>query len=516
MTQPSTRYDVPKGTVLMSTQQILQSAFSFIFYVAIARILTQAEIGQIALFAFILTTFNTTTQLSLPSAATRFIAERIGANKNQEAAAVAHTTLKLLLLISAPSLVIGYAASPILSNTIFGQTELSNLLIITLTTAFILDITTIYGAQLLGLGLYSSFVIQHLIYFPLSRILALTLAYTNLKVLGIVTGWLIASLIMLAASLIMIKGKFGKASTFPPRTLLSYSLPLLGFNLIGIFQNWADITLLYAFTSNLSATGIYYIVASSAGVLGILWGPLINAIFPAISSRYGKEGSTGIQDTLSASIRVINISIIPLSMSAAVISPLLIQITFGESYANGAIPFSILVATLILQAYAALILLAMQAIAKTKPILLIGTASVAIEIVALAAMANPLGATGAAIARTLLFTTNIILGHLVLRRIIQLKFTEALSKSLAVTIATAIPLGITDFYLAQYLSAALATRAIIAALLFTLLFTATTRRIRLLNDSDFNLLKQAFPKPLHRLIDFAKSLLIPSPRSPPS
>ena len=130
MTQPSTRYDVPKGTVLMSAQQVLQNAFSFIFYIAIARILTQAEIGQIALFAFILTTFNVITQLSLPSAATRFIAERIGANKNQEAA-VAHTTLRLLLLISTPSLLIGYAASPILSNTIFGQTELSNLLLIT-------------------------------------------------------------------------------------------------------------------------------------------------------------------------------------------------------------------------------------------------------------------------------------------------------------------------------------------------------------------------------------------------
>jgi O-antigen/teichoic acid export membrane protein len=172
----------------------------------------------------------------------------------------------------------------------------------------------------------------------------------------------------------MIKGKFEKASTFPLRTLLSYSLPLLGLNFIGIFQNWADIALLYAFTSNLSTTGIYYVVASSAGVLG----------------------------------------------------------------------------------------------------------------------------------------------YLVLRRIIQLKFTEALPKSLAVTIATAIPLGITDFYLAQYLSAALVTRAIIAALLFTLLFTATTRRIRLLNDSDFNLFKQAFPKPLHTLIDFAKNLLIPSPRSPSS
>ena len=508
MTQLHYEYDIPKGTVLLSLQQILQFAFSFIFYVVVARILTRSEVGQISLLAFIMSVFTVVTQLSLPTAATRFIAERVGAGKNREASAIGHTTLKLLILISAPALLVSYIISPNLSTIIFGQTELNQLLPLTFISAFILDLTTLYGAQLLGLGLYSKMVLQNIVYIPLSRSLGLILAYTGLKVTGIVLGWLIAALITLAASLILVRGRFEKASSFPSKILISYSLPLLAFALIGIIQGWADLTLLYAFTSNLPATGTYYIVISSASVFSILWAPLTNAIFPALSSRYGKEGATTLQNTLVATIRLINTSIIPLSIAAAAVSPLLLQLAYGEAYTNGALPFSIIASTIILQAYTAFILITLQAIGRTTLLLSLGAASAAIEILALAFMAKPFGAAGASIARTLLFATTVILGYLYLRKDIQLKFTPALAKSLAMGISIAIPLGITDFYLAQYISHALVIRGVTTASLFISLFVLTARRLQILHNSDFNLLRQAFSTSVHRPINLAEKLLV--------
>ncbi len=508
MTQSIPLYNVPKGTALISLQQVIQYSFSFIFYVFLARILTQSQIGEVSLLTFLTSIFGVVTQFSLPIAATKFVAEHLGRGELQQAGAVARSTLKLMLAISTPALIISYLISPQLSTIVFPNSDLTVLVILTFSAAFILDLTTLYGAQLLGLGLYSKMVLQNLVYIPLSRSLGLILAYIGFGVTGIVLGWLIAGLATLFVTLLMVRGRIPQGSSFPTKTLLAYSLPLLGYSLIGIIQGWVDVALLYAFSNSLSATGIYYLLVSSAAVLAIFWAPLAGAIFPALSSAYGKSGINAIEGTLTTSIRLINIAVIPLSLSLAAVSPTLLHIVYGEAYTSGALPFSIISSTIILQAYAAFIFITLQGIGRTRALLMIAAASAALEILSLVFLAKPLGETGASISRTLLFATSVFLGYIYIRRSFQLKLTEALPKSLLVGTIVAIPLGIIDFYLTQYSAQSLSLRLTILTALFTSLFTLTARKLRLFNSSDFDLLRQAFPSVLHRPINAIERALL--------
>ncbi|MEM0478582.1 MAG: polysaccharide biosynthesis C-terminal domain-containing protein [Candidatus Caldarchaeum sp.] len=332
------------------------------------------------------------------------------------------------------------------------------------------------------------------------------LAYVGLGVMGVVLGWFFASLVTLTVTLPLVKGQIPDGSSFPAKILLGYSLPLLGFNVVGLVQTWADVTLLYALTASLTSTGIYYIAVSSAAVLSIFWSPLAGAVFPALSSAHGKGDVMALERMLTTSIRVINVSVIPLSFSMAAVSPAVLHAVYGEAYIVGAAAFAIVASTLVIQAYAAIISTTLQAIGKTKTLLWVAVASTALEIMFLTLLAKPLGGVGAAVARVILFTASTTLGYMYLRGDVRLRFGENFIKSLALGLCVAAPLVMVDFYLVQYLPNMPLARIAVLAAVFTSLSTAAARKLGILSPADFSLLRQALPKPLHPSVNLAEKL----------
>ena len=493
MAETATVFNVPRGTAYITIQQIITYATSFLYYVLLVRILNLSQVGEVSLLAAASSVFTTLTQLALPLAATRFISSNIGSNDTTGASSVAATSLRLLLVIAGPGLVIAILASPWIGTTIFKTADSSTLLIVTFAASFLFDLTALYGAFFLGLGLYVDVLYQNILFLPLSRGLGLALAYKGLGPLGIPLGWAIGALATLLLSLYLWKGKLKRSHSYPARPLLIFGLPLFASALVTLLQSWGDIALLQGILGQFGNTGAYYIVVSSVSFLSILWMPVAAALYPALSSIFTKEGPTAVSARLAIATRLVNLTVLPTGVALAVIAPTALEAVFGASLGNQAIPFAILATTLIFPAQSLLLTTTLQSLSRTRRILGISLAATIIDLVTVGLGATALGTTAGAIGRALLAITTLLLGWYSLRPVLHSPVAQGLSKALVLTLLTALPLLIVDMILTLNFRLVPLLRIPLLLGVFIACFLAVSRGFNVFSEDDFDLLKNALP-----------------------
>jgi len=497
LTETATVFNVPRGTVYFTGQQLVIYASSFAYYVLLIRILNLSQIGEVSLLAGASAAFTTITQLALPVAATRFISASIGGKDFSTAGAVARTSLRLTLTIAIPVLLLSSLASPWIATTVFRDSNATSFLIVAFASSFLLDLTALYGAYFLGLGRYADMAYQNILFHPLSRGLGLILAYQGLGPLGIPLGWGVGAFAALLLSIFLLKRKLPKSDNFPAKTLLVFSLPLFASAIISLLQGWGDIALLQAILGQFSATGSYYIVAASVSFLSILWTPAAGALYPALSSSYTTNGPREVSEKLGIAIRLVYLTVLPTGTALAVIAPTALVAVF-PSLASGTIPFAILAITIIFSAQALLLITTLQAIGRTKPILGISLAATIIDLAAVGLGARPLGTTAGAIGRALLAIAMMTLAWWTLRRVLHVPLAHGLSKAILVAILTAAPLAIVDYALATNLHLTPILRLPVLVIVFALCFLIICRELSVFTQADFELLEDAVPRFLVR------------------
>jgi len=502
---------VAKGTTYIAVQNVIQYLVAFVFYVVIARLLSQAEVGKMSLLFFCMGVFGTLTQLAMPVATQKFVSENVGKGQIERASAASKTTLKILLATSTPSLLLVIFTSKQLSLFIFGNEANVFILIIAFITAFILNFTALFGAEMLGLGLFAEMAVQNLTFVILGKMMAIIFAWLGYGVNGVIMGWLLGSIICLIVSYIILRGKFPKPNeVFPARIIITYSYPVLIFTILNLIQGWADVTILYALTKSLVATGIYYLAMAGATILSIIWSAITTTIFPALSAQYGKAGFAGLEKALLTSTRLLNLLVIPLSVSLAAISPTAITIAYGPNYLEGALPFALLTSTSIMAAYVALFTVALQAIGETKTLIKVGGVSALIDLVIVTLLAKPLGVVGAAIARIAMCSIASALSYGALRgKIRQLTLdVGSIKRALLLSAIIAIPLALVDWLLMNVFPSSILVRLIVEVVVFVGVGLIGVIRLRPLEAGDFDLVRLGSPKQIHKIIDFAEKVLI--------
>ncbi len=360
---------VARGTAYIAVQNALQYVTSLLFYVAASRILTTEDVGRITLLNFTLTAFNVLTTFSIPVASAKFISESVGRGRFDEASAASRTALTLVLAISLPSLILASASSPWLSDTYFGTGGGAALFLITFASAFLLNLTTLYGAEMRGLGMFAEMAAANIAFFLSSRLIGIILAWIGHGVLGVVSGWLTGAVICLIISRYLLRGRLQAegAKPFPKRLMINYSYPVFAHTATGFIQSWADVVILYAMTSDLAMEATYYLAAAGSTVLSILWMALSMTVLPAISARHGR--GEGIGDLTEASTRLLNLTVMPIGLCLAAASRSAVTLAYGADYAKGAMPFAILTATSIIQAYLALFVATLEGIGETRALM---------------------------------------------------------------------------------------------------------------------------------------------------
>src|SRR3989475_6423693 len=508
MSETTTVFNVPRGTAYITAQQVVIYASSFVYYVLLIRILDLSQIGQVSLLATAPAAFTTITQLALPATATRFMSASSGGKDSSAAGAVARTSLRLTIMIGAPVLLLSVLASPWIAVAVFRDPNATSFLVVALASSFLLDLTALCGAYFLGLGRYANMAYQNILFHPLSRGLGLILAYEGLGPLGIPLGWGIGAFAALLLSIYLLKGKLPRSDNFPARTLLVFSLPLFASAIITLLQGWGDIALLQAILGQFGTTGAYYLVVASVSFLSILWTPAAGALYPALSSSYTSQGSKGVSEKLGVAMRLVNLTVLPTGTALAVIAPTALVAVYGPSLLAGAIPFAILAITIIFSAQSLLLITTLQAIGKTKPILWISLSATIIDLAAVSIGARPLGTTAGAIGRALLAISMMTLSWWTLRRVLHVPLTRGLSKTLLVSVCSAVPMAIIDYALATNLHVTPLVRLPALVIVFALSFLLACRQLSVFTEDDFELLENALPQNLGRILHVLERFLV--------
>lgn len=466
------------GTFFLTLMQVIQYVVSFIFYVAVARVLSPADVGCFSLLLMVLSVFNTITLLALNNAVIKYVSEGLGMCDEVFAIASARKAFKLILAISLPALTISFLALPIISNyTRAGVSEVLSIL----ASAFILNLTSYYGAIMYGYSMFKEVSIQNILYSISSRFTSVLLILFGLKVFGLTLGFLIGAFLTLLYSLAILKGRIKFSNMdFPSSKLLRFSMPIYGANIIMLIQSWLDVAVLSSVVS-LSIVGAYYIAMSSVSILSILWSPLSSALFPILSWINGSSNKDEALKLNKKALGIVTAIVLPLSIALASTSRTALSIVYGVKYIDASLPFTILACSITLSAYASIYSVGLQSIGRTKPIFMAGAISIMVYTFLLLTIARTLGQVGAAIARAFMSTIS----FLILYKEVEIKTPENLKRSIVIAIIIALIL----IPIELLLNAELYVKAFIELITLIMVLLITFKFIKPLNSDEVHLIK---------------------------
>ena len=499
-------YDVPRGAAYLTTLQIIYYTAYLVFYVALARVLSKIEVNQIGLLMAAQAAFVALVQFGLPSSATRFISANMGKGDTLSAGAVTRTILRFSIGVGSLGLAVAVLLSFFAGPAYVGSTAGGTLLALTFTSALLLDLILLYGSYFIGVGSYARALYQNAMYVPLSRGLGLLLAVLGYRVLGIVTGWLFGGLITLAFAVYLWHGHLPAHSSHPLRPLLAFSLPVFGAMLTAFGQQYGGFEILNVVLGQVPANGVYYIIMSSVASLSILWIPLTQALYPALSASHALGETAAISDRLAVAFRLTNLAVLPLSASLAAIAPTAIEVVYGPSYASQASVFALLALTSIFIAQGAILTTSLQAMGEAKEYLAITLVSTIAGLVAVAATAQFFGVFAAALGRLILGVCIVVLARYRIESSAKTHTGNSLPAALLLAGSVAIPLAIVDYLLMDFLSPL--RRMTVLLVVLVVAFLAVSKAFRIFKSSDFTTLKDALPRRLRAPLSAVERLIV--------
>lgn len=503
-------YNVPRGTAYLTAQQTVTYITYLIFYVLLIRVLDDPiKVAQTILLLAAQSAFVALTQLGLPSSATRFISRSIGLNDRQTAGAVARSILRISVAVGGAGVIIGGVAALYLGQSYLGVANGSNLLISTFTSGLLLDFVLLYGAYFIGVGAYARNLYQNALYAPLSRGLGLLLAAIGYGLQGIIFGWIIGGLAALALSVYMWHGTLPEKSSYPIRPLLSFSLPVFGAAIIVFGQQYGDIEILTTRLGVVSSIGIYSILVSSVGSLSVLWIPVTQALYPAISASHASGETGSISDRLSVAFRLTNLAVLPLGASIAAIAPTAIGLVYTAPYVTQSLVFAILSLGSIFTAQAAILTISLQAIGRAGRALGITMSSTLAGLIVVGITATMLGPIGGAIGRLVTGSGTVILARHSLESEAKTHTGAALPKALLLAAGTGVPLFIADDLMIGHLGTTF--RLPILIVIFAVAFLAFSRKFHIFRADDFAILKDTLPHRFRPQLRAIERLMIGRP-----
>jgi O-antigen/teichoic acid export membrane protein len=472
-----------RGVGYLTLMNLINLGVTLLFYLALARILSESAVGEVALILLILSVFNSATLLALPTAATKFIAENLGSKNLSQAGSAFSSTIKLLTFISVPALIGVSVFLPYIAKV----TNLSpTVLLVTLAASFLLDYTNVLGGAFFGLSMFKEASIQSLLFTVFSRLPAIVFARV-LGVEGVALGFLMGAALSLLYSFLRIRGRFAEVpSKRLYKPLISYSAPLYGLALIALGQTWLSIAVLYGITHGLSTTGIYYLVAQSASVLAVLYSPITQVLFPALSYRKGGGGTEAVESVLKNAEKITIFVVGPLSLAIAAASPTALSVVFGANYSHDSLAFTILSVSTIPTALAGLYLIALQSIGETRPVLWVGATTTAVNTALLSVLVPSLVATGAASSTLVTSLINVTLSYHFVSKKLGHRFGVA-GKTMAFSVLVGLAVYVTQLLTG---SSGLVLKAELDALLFFVSFVLLSKIVRPLGEEDRQILRR--------------------------
>jgi O-antigen/teichoic acid export membrane protein len=507
LTKTAEVYNVPRGTAYITGQQVLLYAVYFIFYVVLSRVLSPTDVGIVGALALVQAVFAGIISGSLPLAATRFISRSVVSGDLESAAGIARATLKMSLGLAVPGVVIGTLLSPVLVGFLDGAANPINLLLGTFVASIFLDLTLLYTAFFLGVGKYVQTLYQNALYVPLSRGLGLALAYFGFGPSGIVIGWAVGAGATFLLSIYLWHGQLSKPKPFPLRPILAFSVPVFVSALITLGQQWGDIGIIQLLLGP-ATLAPYYLAVSSVNFLSILWMPVNQAIYPALSAGHSTGDLHEVSDRLAAAFRLTNLTVLPVSAALAAISPTALETVYPASYSGAALAFSILSLSSIFVAQGVLLVTTLQAVGHTRQYLAVTLVSTLVFIGFVSFTTLPLGTLAGALGRALLSVLIVLLARRSLHREIATHINSAISKALPLALGVSLPLLLLDQFFLAYQPIRPVFQLVILIGVFIVLFGGLSTLLRVFHHGDFAMLHDVLPRRLRPYLKILQRMML--------
>jgi stage V sporulation protein B len=501
---------IPGGTLRITLANVSQYLIQAVFYVIVTRTnaLTSADIGILSILTTLTSTFSLLTLLALPTALTKFTAEKLGTNQREDAAAIQKTITKTVLTLSIAGFAIVTLSAQLLSQYLWNNLDFIILLILNFTYAFLLNIETLFHSKMQALSLFGKMATLTLTYIASSRTIAVVLALLNMGITGVLIGYVVGAILTVILATRFLRGKFpATTKTVPLKPLLQFSLPLVLGAVAALTMTRADIVMITTLTGDYSLTGVYYIALNSVGTLSILYLPMITTIFPTLSAHHGLKDPHAISNILRTTSRYILYIMLPSCIGLAIIAPTALAFFYGADYVGGAAPLAILSIHVMIVALVSLLSTTLTAIGKTGQILRINIVAACTTILTLLALVPFLQTTGAALAHLTTQIVSLALAAYILSKEIKIRLdTEALWKATLATAVTAPVLLVVEQILAASLTI---TQTLIIELAAAIaVYAVALYLLKALKNQDFELLKQALPARLGKYLSALQRLIV--------
>jgi len=233
----------------------------------------------------------------------------------------------------------------------------------------------------------------------------------------------------------------------------------------------------------------------------------MTTIFPKISTHNGLKEIKKISNILKTTSRILLYILIPSCVGLAIIAPTALTLFYGSSYVKGAIPLAILSIGTIITAIFQLYTTTFGAIGKTGQVFKINIIAAISTIASLLLLVPIMESTGAAISRLLTIILTIILAFYLLKKEIKLQIDkEALWKSIISTVAFVPFLLFIEFIFHNNLSTI--QMLLIELPLAAAIYLFSLYILKALNQKDFQLLREAMPKPFSKYINIIERKIV--------
>jgi O-antigen/teichoic acid export membrane protein len=438
--QEPTAVHVAKGASYIFLQGIATNIMMTITFAIIARIITTAEMGAIAVLTMVTGACQLTANIGMSSGVTKFMAESLARNDRKSAAGAFYQAFRTSAALSILLALALFATSQFLSEYLLGapdQTVLFQLSAasIVATAGFL----PILNSAMLGLQRIREMAIIGTLYSVMRQALIVSLVFLTHSLRGLVVAWIISGTLASVILLTYVVSKLGPPSfSFDPRHLIRFSTPLFLQDIVNFTYSWFDRAILLAYTS-LATLGIYSAAMTAFGVLAGVPSSIGTALLPAYSSLQGRRGARSLEGSIKTASRYICYIGTPLAFGLLATSKPALTLFVGEAYADGALPLmalSFFLAVTIISTSFSGVLVALE---ETTLSLKLTILSVAVGITSALLLLPPLDALGAALTRGLAMVVSLVATVASLKRKIKLTFDkEAFTKSLTASLTMAL------------------------------------------------------------------------------
>jgi O-antigen/teichoic acid export membrane protein len=503
----SEKISLARGATYVASVNVV-IGISGVLYLAFAtRLLpTVSDFGTVSIMALVLALLQSIIPLGLPSAIAKFLPELVGKYGLATAKGVSIKGFKIGIILSISGSLLCFLFAPQLSGLFFG-TSLGGAVYFRLIAidSFVVNLAMFVSQNLTGLKKFKEYSIINGITNVGRTIGSIFFLLIGLGITGIIFAWILFDILGLLLTVFACRDMiFGRAPDFPLGTMIKYSTPLYGSNILVFLQSTIDKYVVFGLAGS-AALGLYTPAIAAVTYILVVPNSIVGVTFPKMCEAYGRGCFDEISRLSYLLSKYVSVVYVPLALGLSSVAFPMIELFAGSRYSAGAPTLAIVSAVSALVCFGAILNIVIMSINKTSILFASNFLSIISGAIVSFLLVPYLGATGAGIGRTSLLIVQFLVPLIYLCRIKNCRLNwNILLKSLVASLVMAFGVLVVESLVAsKYL---LPLYLIVGAAIYLIM----VRSLKMLNKEDTTFFIAYLPARFRRIGTLLERFLLGS------